>query len=83
MALRCDETLDDAPSDGGGAAAGSAQAPEKRLQPGEHSSDEEDENGLIVNSVGIGLSSRGEGICTFDERVVRGFLRRCVARSCY
>ena len=82
-ALRCDESLDDAPSDGGGAAAGAAQAPEKRLQPGEHSSDEEDENGLIVNSVGIGLSSRGEGICTFDERVVRGFLRRCVARSCY
>lgn len=56
-----------------------------RLQGGsrqwEHSSDEEDEAGMIANAVGIGESTRGEGICTFDERVVRGFLRRCAHKA--
>jgi hypothetical protein len=40
-----------------------------------HSEDEEDERGLLVGR-GLGVNTRGEGICTFDERVVRGFLRR-------
>jgi hypothetical protein len=37
--------------------------------------DEVDDQGLL-NGAGIGANSRGDGICTFDETVVRGFLTR-------
>lgn len=45
---------------------------------------QEDEQGLLTGP-GIGANSRGEGICTFDESVVRGFLSRnrlrCIIRA--
>ena len=88
--LRCDEESVDpaAAADAAAAAAGghdnfkrkaaaSSSSSAASSREWEHSSDEEDEDGMIANSVGIGESTRGEGICTFDERVVRGFLRRC------
>ena len=34
-----------------------------------------DERGLLTGP-GIGVNSRGDGICTFDERIVRNFLSR-------
>ena len=59
---------------GGAPAAGS----------GENDECEEDERGLLVGR-GIGVNSRGEGICTFDEGIVRSFLRRnrlrCIIRA--